>query len=144
MDDSTASADYSRGARSEGSTGDPVMLDNRSVLDVRELQPQLPADTSWPVNPRLLSDLECRPARAAMAWLRSLPVELQPVHLMRGHARIVNLLCHRWDEPELALRYLKDLLSDGRVGRHGFSAPVATELRALVEHLTWQLRGRRH
>jgi hypothetical protein len=86
----------------------------------------------------------CRPGRAAMAWLRSLPVELQPVQLMRGHARIANLLCHRWDDPELALRYLRELLIDGRGGRHGFAAPVAGELRALAEHLVWQLRGRHH
>jgi hypothetical protein len=86
----------------------------------------------------------CRPGRAAMTWLRSLPVEMQPVHLMRSHARIANLLCHRWDDPELALRFLKELLIDSRGGRHGFARPVAAELRALAEHLTWRLRGAQH
>lgn len=94
-----------------------------------------------PAPPR---KVECRPGRAAMVWLRSLPEDLQPVQLMRGYARIANLLCHRWDDPELALRYLKELLVDVRGGRHGFPGAVASELRALAEHLTWLLRSRPH
>ncbi len=96
------------------------------------------------VSPAPARKVECRPGRAAMAWLRSLPEHLQPVQLMRGHARVANLLCHRWDDPELALRYLRELLVDVRGCRHGFPGVVASELRALAEHLTWLLRSRPH
>jgi len=126
-----------------------TMLDTRWTRDALQAVSSVDAmdcDTAgfeW-VRAALDDAAPCRPGRAAMVWLRSLPVELQPVHLMRCHARIANLLCHRWDDPELALRYLKELLLDGRDGHHGFAAPVAGELRALAEHLMWQLRGRRH
>jgi hypothetical protein len=79
-----------------------------------------------------------------MAWLRSLPEDLQPVHLLREHARVANLLCHRWDDRELALRYLKELLNDHRGGRNGFASAVADELRALADHLQWQVARRAH
>lgn len=95
-------------------------------------------------SPSMLRKVGCRPGRAAMAWLRSLPEDLQPVQLMRGYARIANLLCHRWDDPELALRYLRELLVDVRGGRHGFPGAVASELHALAEYLTWLLRTRQH
>jgi hypothetical protein len=119
------------------------MPDHRSMTDVKP--PALPqaANPAWAAQ-RRSGGAECRPGRAAMTWLRSLPVELQPVHLMRGHARVANLLCHRWDDPELALRYLKDLGIDGCGGRHGLPQAVAAELRALAEHLKWQLRSRPH
>jgi hypothetical protein len=86
---------------------------------------------------------ECRPSRAAMAWLRSLPEPLQPVRLVREHARVANLLCHRWDDRELALRFVKELLNDHRGGQNGFALAVANELRALAYSLQSQ-RPRHH
>lgn len=125
------------------------MLDARWLRDTQQALPSVEAlhvapASFEPTHTSLDDPAPCRPGRAAMAWLRSLPVELQPVQLMRGHARIANLLCHRWDDPDLALRYVAELLIDGRGGRHGFAAPVACELRALAEHLMWRLRGLRH
>lgn len=103
--------------------------------------PALPplSDAQWQVCREAVSHSECRPGRAAMSWLRSLPEDLQPVHLMREHARVANLLCHRWDDRDLALRFLKELLNDHRGGRNGFAPAVADELRALTDHLHRQV-----
>lgn len=129
-DDNTR-RDYSAEAPSDtGAREDPMLLHDSGMLK-----------DEAPAAPR---KVECRPGRAAMVWLRSLPEDLQPVQLMRGYARIANLLCHRWDDPELALRYVRELLVDVRGGRHGFPGAVASELHALAEHLTWQLRSRPH
>jgi hypothetical protein len=132
------------------------MIDvHRQVLPPDRAEPSWPsADTSaYPALSPLTNDwgqtnrsaaarLECRPSRAAMSWLRTLPEPLQPVRLMHDHARVANLLCHRWDDNELALRFLKELLNDSRGGRNGFAPVVADELRALAEHLQRQLHLR--
>lgn len=108
--------------------------------------PALPplSDAQWQVCRAAVSHNECRPGRAAMVWLRSLPEDLQPVHLMREHARVANLLCHRWDDRDLALRFLKELLNDHGGGRNGFAPAVADELRALADHLQWKVVHRAH
>lgn len=130
--DDTSRHDYSAETSTPiGATGEDAMLSHDAGMRKAESGSA----------PRKVA---CRPGRAAMAWLRSLPEDLQPVQLMRGYARIANLLCHRWDDPELALRYLKELLVDVRGGRHGFPGAVASELRALAEYLTWLLRSRQH
>lgn len=110
--------------------------------DLAASEPSRPpalSDQQWQVCRNAVNLSECRPSRAAMTWLRSLPEDLQPVHLMHEHARVANLLCHRWDDRELALRFLKELLNDHRGGRNGFAPAVADELRALADHLQWQV-----
>lgn len=92
-------------------------------------------DEQWQTSRDAVGHVECRPSRAAMTWLRSLPEPLQPLRLMQEHARVANLLCHRWDDHDLALRFLKELLNDSRGGRNGFAPEAADELRALAEHL---------
>lgn len=108
--------------------------------------PALPplSEAQWQVCREVVSHSECRPGRAAMSWLRSLPEDLQPVHLLREQARVANLLCHRWDDHELALRFLKELLNDHRGGGNGFAGAVADELRALADHLQRQMGRRTH
>lgn len=80
-----------------------------------------------------------RPSRPAMAWLRSLPEELQPVQLMRRHARVANLLCHHWDEPAAALRLIDEVLATP-AGSPGLAPAVARELHALAEYVAWRFR----
>ncbi|MFO1219826.1 MAG: hypothetical protein U1E89_15775 [Burkholderiaceae bacterium] len=40
---------------------------------------------------------------------------------MRSNAGVADLLCHRWDDHDLALRFLEELLNDRRGGHHGFA-----------------------
>jgi hypothetical protein len=90
--------------------------------------------------PALSDEAINRPSRAAMRWLRSLPEDVQPLHLMRCDARLCNLLCHRWSDPALALRFVNDLVFGSISGLPRFDEPVRRELRALAAHLAWRVR----
>ena len=74
------------------------------------------------------------PLPRTIAWAASLPPEVRPVEVLRGYARIANLLASMWDDRESTYRYFDELLVDKRGTRQGFPPLVAAELARLKAH----------
>ena len=71
---------------------------------------------------------------AATAWLEHLPADVRPLDLPRAYPRIVNDLAEVWNNTNLCLKLLAELVVDERGGRRGFPSRIALEIVALREH----------
>ena len=69
---------------------------------------------------------------ATVAWADRLPSDFRPAALLRGFARIANLLAAMWADPRAFDAYMDSLLTDKRGNRQGFPPDVAHELAALA------------
>ncbi len=67
-------------------------------------------------------------------WVLSLPPKVRPHLLATKFARIANLLCSTWHDPDATQHCFDDLLTDRRGGRQGFPLGVLKELQALWRH----------
>ena len=67
-----------------------------------------------------------------LEWAFKLPREVQPQELIRTFGRVANLLASNWDDAEVTVACLHQLLVDTRQGcRRGFPPNVVNELLAL-------------
>lgn len=93
-------------------------------LDPREwLKRRRPAEA----RDRLLTPL-------AETWLDRLPRALRPVELARAYPRIANVLAESWNDADVCLAFLGELIVDRRGTRRGFPQPVALEIVALRDY----------
>lgn len=86
----------------------------------------------------------------AVAWLKTLPADVQPTHLAANHPRVMNRIALCWGEAELTARLFDELLLDKRGKRRGFARPVAEDLlrlrvyhgklHTLESEAVWQLQ----
>ena len=70
------------------------------------------------------------PNQRTLAWVKSLPAEVQPFALLRGHARIANVVAELWKYPRSCRACLEQLLADEHNQRR-FSPEVRGELVSL-------------
>jgi hypothetical protein len=75
-------------------------------------------------------------------WIRRLPTDARPLHLIDSVPRIANSLAERWNDLAEAAEYMNGLLIDRRGGRHGFAPYIKKEL--VVLHLLAMAEGSRH
>jgi hypothetical protein len=66
-----------------------------------------------------------------VAWVESLPHDLQPRALCGRFPRIANALSSVWSDPEMTQAYFTELLYDARGHRQGLPEDVVGELLAL-------------
>ena len=71
---------------------------------------------------------------ATLRWLASLDEKIRPRRLPGQYPRITNRLQEVWPDPERAREYLKDVVTDARGDRKGFSDEVLVELAILKHH----------
>lgn len=66
-----------------------------------------------------------------LAWLITLPREMQPHETVDRYPRIINRIAESWNDPSAARDCFYSLLHDPRPGRKGFPSPVRRELKIL-------------
>lgn len=76
----------------------------------------------------------------AETWLDRLPRTLRPVELTRAYPRIANLLAESWNDADVCLAILGELMVDQRGTRRGFPQPVVLELVALRDYRAASIR----
>ena len=74
------------------------------------------------------------PLPRTLAWAARLPREVQPQELLHSFGRVANLLAANWDNAEVTVAYLHELLVDTRGCRSGFPPKVASELLSLQRY----------
>jgi len=67
-------------------------------------------------------------------WVRSLPREIRPLHVVKYFPHVANKLYLTWNSPEHFERCIRDLMLDTRGGRQGFPPDVAADLATLYEY----------
>lgn len=72
-----------------------------------------------------------KPLPRTLAWMASLPLDVQPAALLRHYARIANAIAAAWQDSNAARTYMDSLLNDDRGDRQGFPNDVLDELFAL-------------
>lgn len=66
-----------------------------------------------------------------LAWVETLPSDVQPTALLRRYPRIVNLIATVWGDRQWFQEYMESLLTDTRGNRQGFPPDVLKDLLAL-------------
>ena len=69
-----------------------------------------------------------------IVWVRGLPREMRPLHVVKYFPHVANQLFLTWNSPEYFDRYVRNLMLDTRGGRQGFPPAVASELADLYEY----------
>src|SRR5690349_13087667 len=66
-----------------------------------------------------------------LAWVETLPSDVQPTELLRRYPRIANLIATVWGDRQWFQDYMESLLTDTRGNRQGFPPDVLKDLLAL-------------
>ncbi len=74
------------------------------------------------------------PLPRTLAWVASLPPNVQPTALLRQYARIANLIASTWGAPAPFNAYIESLLTDKRGNRRGLPREVMDELVTLQHY----------
>jgi len=74
------------------------------------------------------------PLPRTLAWIASLPLDVQPTVLLHHYARIANVIAAIWRDPKSLQSYMDCLFTDDRGDRRGFPLDVLHELLALREY----------
>jgi len=67
-------------------------------------------------------------------WVRGLPREMRPLHIVKYFPHVANKLYLTWNSPQHFERCMREFMLDSRGGRQGFPPAVASELASLFEH----------
>ena len=67
-------------------------------------------------------------------WVRCLPREIRPLHVVKYFPHVANKLYLTWNSPPHFGRCMRELMLDSRGGRQGFPPAVAGELATLFEY----------
>jgi len=66
-----------------------------------------------------------------LAWVGTLPSDVQPTALLRRYPRIANLIATVWGDRQWFHGYMESLLTDTRGNRQGFPPDVLKDLLSL-------------
>ena len=85
------------------------------------------------MNAREVTAMPCEALLPETAhWLATLPLDIQPAALTRGHPSIANTLAELWAaRPDVLRSYVDELLVDPRKRRRRYSMRLSRELQAL-------------
>lgn len=67
-------------------------------------------------------------------WIASLPEVVRPHTLAAQFARVANIICIVWGDPQRCREYFGELLVYRRPGRKGFPVAVLRELNTLYSY----------